>query len=291
MAARAPPATVLPALSAMPLAMPVAVFMASLARPVARLLPVSMAVFLAASFIASVAMVWNCWVRAPHHCMGSTTPAAGALAAFVLVARALGAFAAGFSVWKFAGGISSPEKLLALSATRCTPPAMLSATLSLKALATSPILKFMPLSVASVIFCTSSAWIVAFNAVAFWSSQNCTALSSSMRLSSSSTLSVGATQLPRLGNCGIFCAALPAAWVARFCKKSKPGTNLPKPGKEGLSASLMLVSWRVVQYCICLDACPACAWQSQAGTFIVQRQRASSTHFFAFGPRNSNGGA
>ncbi len=223
--------------------------MASLANPVATLLVASMAVFLAASFMASVAIAWNCWVSAPHHCMGSTTPlAAGASFALALAARGLGSAAAsGWPAWKLEGGISSPEKLLALSATRCTPPAMLSATLSLKALATSPMLKFMPLSVASVIFCTSSAWMVALSAVAFWSSQNCTALSSSMRLSSSSTLRVGATQLPRLGNCGIFCAALPAAWVARFCKKSKPGTNLPKPGKEGLSASLMVVSWRVVQ--------------------------------------------
>ena len=66
-----------------------------------------------------------------------------------------------------------------------------------------------------------------------------------MRLSSSSTLSVGAIQLPRLGSCPRVGAALPAAacWV-RFCKKSKPGTNLPKSGKLGVLALLMGVSWR-----------------------------------------------
>ena len=129
-------------------------------------------------------------------------------------------------------------------------PAMLSPILSLKALATSPMLKFMPLSVASVIFCTSSAWMVALSAAAFWSSQNWTAFNSCTRFSSSSTLSVGAIQLARLGNCGMACAVLPACLV-RFCKKSKPGTNLPKSGKDGMFALLMGdVSWRVVQYCI-----------------------------------------
>jgi len=113
----------------------------------------------------------------------------------------------------------------------CTPPITVSAVLSLKALATSPMLKFMPLSVASVIFCTSSAWMVAASAREFCSSQNCTALSSSTRLSSSSTLMVGATQLESWGNCGM----PPAAPLAKPCRKSKPGTNLPKPkGVESL---------------------------------------------------------
>src|SRR6476661_6363350 len=49
-----------------------------------------------------------------------------------------------------------------------------------------------------------------------------------MRFSSSSTLSVGATQFARLGICpsDCDCDALP---FVRFCRKSKPGTNLPKP--------------------------------------------------------------
>src|SRR6218665_1650426 len=105
-----------------------------------------------------------------------------------------------------------------------------SAVLGLKALATSPRLKFMPLSVARVIFCTSSACMVAASAREFCSSQNCTALSSCMRLSSSCTSIVGATQLESLGNC----AMLLEAPLARLCRKSKPGTNLPK-SKGGVS--------------------------------------------------------
>ena len=67
----------------------------------------------------------------------------------------------------------------AFSVTRCTLLATESAALSLRALATSPILKFMPLSVARVIFCTSNAWMVAPSAFEFWSSQ--AAFSSAMR--------------------------------------------------------------------------------------------------------------
>ncbi len=98
-------------------------------------------------------------------------------------------------------------------------------------------LKFIVFSVDRVIFCTSRAWMVAPRALAFWSSQKCTALSSSMRFSSSSTLKVGATQWLRLGSCGMFCpmpwAMPPAACVARPCRKSNPGTNLPKPLADG----------------------------------------------------------
>ena len=66
--------------------------------------------------------------------------------------------------------------------------------------------------------------MVALSAVLFCSSQNSTAFSSAMRLSSSSTLTVGATQLcsADTGPAG------PLALVARFCRKSKPGMNLPK---------------------------------------------------------------
>ena len=62
--------------------------------------------------------------------------------------------------------------LAAFSVTRCMPDATESAALSLNALAMSPMLKFMPLRVASVIFCTSSAWMVAPSALEFWSSQD-----------------------------------------------------------------------------------------------------------------------
>src|SRR3990167_217017 len=98
--------------------------------------------------------------------------------------------------------------------------------------------------------------MVALSAVAFWSSQNCTVLSSWIRLSSSSTLSVGASQPPRLGSCGALFVVLPAACFVRFCRKSKPGTNLPKSGKEGVSALLMNVSCRVVHDCVCTDGLP-----------------------------------
>src|SRR4051812_19123283 len=46
-----------------------------------------------------------------------------------------------------------------------------------------------------------------------------------MRLSSSSTYSVGATQFERFGIWGSVCDAP----FARFWRKSKPGTNFPKP--------------------------------------------------------------
>src|SRR6478672_13370387 len=75
--------------------------------------------------------------------------------------------------------------------------------------------------------------MVAVRAREFCSSQNCTAFSSSMRFSSSSTLMVGATQLERLGSCGM----LFEAPLARLCRKSKPGTSLPKP--KLLDVSLM----------------------------------------------------
>ena len=103
---------------------------------------------------------------------------------------------------------------------------------TVKALATSAMFRFMPASAASVIFCTSSAWMVALSAVPFCSSQNSTAFNSLMRLSSSSTLTVGATQLCSPG------AAPPAprALADSFCKKSNPGMNLPK---SNALASLM----------------------------------------------------
>src|SRR3990167_5577239 len=156
--------------------------------------------------------------------MGSTTvgeAAADALLPFVL---ALAGGAAGSAAGAAAPATASAAPAT-VSAAFCTPLITVSAVLSLKALATSPMLKFMPFRVARVIFCTSSAWMVAASAREFCSSQNCTALSSSMRFSSSSTLMVGATQLDRLGNCGM----LLEAPLARLCRKSKPGTNLPKP--------------------------------------------------------------
>ncbi len=89
-------------------------------------------------------------------------------------------------------------------------------------------LTFMALKVLSVIFCTSSAWMVALNAREFCSNQNCTAFNSSIRFWMSSTFRVGATQ-PAAPVEGL--AFLLAAWV-RFCKKSNPGTSFPKSKAE-----------------------------------------------------------
>jgi len=117
--------------------------------------------------MAWLAICWNCWVSAPQNCIGSGAAAADA------------AFAPGV-----ARGLRGAAALAAAGSA---------AAAGLKAWARSGGLKFMPLSVARVSFCTSSAWMVALSAVAFWSSQNCTALSSSMRLSSAFGSSVGAT--------------------------------------------------------------------------------------------------
>jgi hypothetical protein len=115
-------------------------------------LVVSMAVCLAASFMALAAICWNCCVSEPHHCSGSTTPAGVGLA---------GCFARALRRAAPATPDTVPAAVAAVSATFCTPLTTVSAALSLSALATSPMLKFMPFSVASVIFCTSSAWMVA----------------------------------------------------------------------------------------------------------------------------------
>src|SRR6218665_3739189 len=188
----------------------------------------------AASFSASAAICWNWLVSALHHCNGSTTgcPAALDVCPAALDVRPA---APGACLWALAGSAGGGGAAgvgfawLAPACVGSASPAR-SAGLGLKALATSPRLKFMPLSVARVIFCTSSACMVAASAREFCSSQNCTALSSCMRLSSSCTSIVGATQLESLGNC----AMLLEAPLARLCRKSKPGTNLPK-SKGGVS--------------------------------------------------------
>ena len=166
-----------------------------------------------------------------------------------------------------AAGRSTSDTELAAPAALCRPDITVSAALSLKALATSPMLKFMPFRVASVIFCTSCAWMVALSATAFWSSQNCTALSSSMRFSRSSTLSVGATQLDMLGSWGILPVAPFTALLARFCRKSKPGTNLPKP-KFALSLMSAPYGYGVSAF----SSLPQCAAQAKQGqTFRFRR--------------------
>ena len=151
-------------------------------------------------------------------------PAASGFGASGLGASGSGAadgWAGGSAAGCSAPDRGQPDKLLAASAgaTAAAAPAAKG-----NALARSVRLTFMPLSVDSVIFCTCNACTVALSARLFCSSQNCTALSSSMRLSISSTLMVGATQCEKEGMAAGGCPAL-----LRFCRKSKPGINFPKP--------------------------------------------------------------
>src|SRR5690606_35079193 len=69
-------------------ATPVAVRTACSVRPEAAWRVVFIAVCLATSFMALVAMFWNCCDSAPHHSMGSTTPPAAAAGAAPLRAAA-----------------------------------------------------------------------------------------------------------------------------------------------------------------------------------------------------------
>ena len=128
---------------------------------------------------------------------------------------------------------------------------------------------FMLCSVDKVIFCTSIAWMVALSAVAFWSSQNCTALSSWMRLSISSMLSVGATQLAMPGTAPAVVVDCEAV-LDRFCKKSKPGTNLPKPKAD---VSLMGVSsrcaWQSLPQSLVSALCAQCLWGICPGMAVL----------------------
>jgi len=165
--------------------------------------------FLAASvllsFMALVASSVNCLVSAPHHCMGSTTPGAG---------EAGSASSAGV-------GLGAEAGAAALGAGAAGDAVAGSGTFSVMASRNSPMETFMVLSVDSVMRCTSMAWMVAPSMRAFCSSQNCTVRNSSMRFSSSSGFSVGATHWPMLGS------AEPA-FLTRPCKKSNPGTSLLK---------------------------------------------------------------
>ena len=168
-------------------------------------------------------MVWNCWVKEPQSCSGSTTPAAGFSSAALAGSGAGVALAAGSGA-AAAGGMGHPEDV-GVAASGAEPGV--------------PMVKFMPLRVCMVIFCTSSAWMVALSAREFCSSQNCTCLSSSMRFSRSSTFRLGTSHCERLGTAELL-LVLPKpllALLARFCRKSKPGTNLPKP-----EVSVLLIS-------------------------------------------------
>src|SRR5256885_447373 len=215
------------------------------------------------SAMALAAICWNCWVSAPHHCMawpmaaawaGSSlgAEASGPEALLPASADAAAAAAAGGSAGGCAGAACGFSCLPALPAedmgqsewSDCPAlaaplPAVAAAAVAAaaagnwKACASSPMLTFMPCRVDSVMRCTSRAWMVAASALPFWSSQNCTALSSVMRLSTSSMLTVAATHSGRRPRGRA--VADPALW-ARPCRKSKPGMNLPKPKED---ASLM----------------------------------------------------
>ena len=170
-------------------------------------------------------MVWNCCVSEPQSCRGSTTPAAGLSSA--AGAAGSGAGAGAGSALAAAGGMGQPA-VLGAAAGAALAPGM-------------PMVKFMPFKVAMVIFCTSSAWMVALRAREFCSSQNCTCLSSSMRFSRSSTFRLGTSHCDRLGMAAAL--APPPAPLARFCKKSKPGTNLPKPEVSVVLISVSCGGW------------------------------------------------
>ena len=172
-------------------------------------------------------MVWNCCVKEPQSCRGSTTPAAG-FSSVALLGSGAGEgslLATGSGAGAAAGGIGQVAAAGAASAFDAAPGV--------------PMVKFIPLRVCMVIFCTSSAWMVALSAREFCSSQNCTCLSSSMRFSRSSTFRLGTSHCERLGTAELLLVPPKPllALLARFCRKSKPGTNLPKP-----EVSVLLIS-------------------------------------------------
>ena len=108
--------------------------------------------------------------------------------------------------------------------------------------------------------------MVALSAWPFCSSQYCTALSSWIRFSTSSTLSVGATQLDKLGIPGTAPAPPDAAGLVRFLRKSKPGTNWLKSKawvvSLMVSPSVFLVDGQLTPRgwaCQCLCPCDAAA--------------------------------
>lgn len=127
----------------------------------------------------------------PHQARGSTPPAGAADdgaadsvfsedadARVFFTGRALGLRAAGSvrGAWSAGGaacvGAAGERSVWLLNAEDSE------SGLILRDSARSDMLMFMPRKVASVIFCTSRAWMVALTALVFWSSQKCTVLSS-----------------------------------------------------------------------------------------------------------------
>ena len=171
------------------------------------------------SFIAVVASSVNCLVSAPHHCSGSTTPAA-----------ARGSAGAGAAAGADAGSGSGRGSALAFGGAAGAAAAGSVGMRICSDSRKSSICTFIVFSVDKVMRWTSSAWIVAPSMRAFCSSQNCTVRSSSMRFSSSAGSIVGATQEPMPGS------AAPAFFTSP-CRKSKPGTSF-----ANVDGSVMAVS-------------------------------------------------
>ena len=156
---------------------------------------------------------WPAWAKAAFS--GDSSSCAGGSAS----AAAAGCTGTSCQVTVDAGAASAGASGTA-AFTACVTLDTVSAMPCWNTWAMSFMLTFMSLSVVSVIFCTSSAWIVALSAVVFCSSQNCTVRSSWMRRSTSSGSTVGATH----------CAG--EGIMLRGCviclRKSNPGTNLLK---------------------------------------------------------------
>src|SRR5688572_25718396 len=98
----------------------------SFAAPAAMLRAVSTAVFCVTSFMALAAISWNWLVSAPHHCIGSTAPAAPPAELAGL---------ADFPVALRTAEPAASETAPAAAPAFCAAPATVSAVLSLSALA------------------------------------------------------------------------------------------------------------------------------------------------------------
>jgi hypothetical protein len=172
--------------------------------------------------------------------MGSTPPAEADVASDLVSAWAEGLVARGFLAGRALGWLAG-RGAAAAGCWVCGAPSVVAdeglpsdgvnteesvSGLILSDSARSDMLMFMPRKVASVIFCTSRAWMVALTALVFWSSQKCTVFNSWMRLSSSSGSSVGAIHVEAEGNP----AGEPV--LESFLRKSKPGTNFEKSNEE-----------------------------------------------------------
>ena len=188
-------------------------------------------------------------VSEPHHCSGSTTPGAAALfSALAVLPLALVAGVFGLcGCWCLGRSRSALERAHTLLPHRhgvtlpCAAPTSRCRRLELERIRHIPMLKFIPFNVASVIFCTSAAWMVALSATAFWSSRTAR-LDSSMRFS-------GLHIQRRRTQCDMWataecCCSPPSRRCWQVLQKVKTGTICQKPK---LLESLMLAPMGVVE--------------------------------------------